>query len=153
MITVCNTEATAIEDNYSKLESDSALAVGYSYSAIQGEYVIDAQVVMGKDVTVELADFMRDVDYTAGADTDSYRFAEIANATEGSYLLDKPVTAYYYRDVVYDDKVAIATVTPLMTDEWHYTGFKIAADSRERNLTATLSVRILDRSSANNATA
>ena len=151
MITVCNTEATAIEDNYSKLESDSALAVGYSYSAIQGEYVIDAQVVMGKDVTVELADFMRDVDYTAGADTDSYRFAEIANATEGSYLLDKPVTAYYYRDVVYDDKVAIATVTPLMTDEWHYTGFKIAADSRERNLTATLSVRILDRSSANNA--
>ena len=152
MITVKNTEVTAIEAGYSKFESESSQAVGYEFVVgSDGNYVINAQVVQNKDVTVNLADFMRDADYSATVDTDSYRFAEIANMGADRYLLNKPVTAYYYRDEAYDVKDEIATVTPILDNEWYYTGFTISAISRERNLTATLYVRILDRSSQTTA--
>lgn len=145
MLTVCNTQATAIAD-YSQYDSTSN--VGYTFRReSDDEYIIDAQVIKGSDVTVNLSDFMRDDDIKPQSDLDSYAF--VSSEVEHfpcKYLLDSTLTVMYYADQSYSQAIPIADIKPIFTDKWHYTGFKITAVSELRNYTASAYVRIVDRS-------
>ncbi len=141
-ITVCNSPVSAV-DEYSEFDSDG---VGYELiRESEKEFVIDAKVLADKDVTVNLADIMLDDDFVAGSDADSYMFAPVSGKEDHEYLLDKPVVAYYYEDVVYDKKFELAEVAPIGSGV-RFTGFRISAISTERNLQASILVRVVDRS-------
>lgn len=146
-ITVVNTPV-AVKDGlpYEKYDAEG---VGYAlWKADGGEnkYTLDAKVQYGAGLTVELKDFMTDADYTVGGDTDSYRYVgKENNETNYEYVVDGAVTAVHYTDIAFGDKIDLATVTPL-GDAWHRTGIRIDPVSATRGYTATVLLRIVDRS-------
>ncbi|MDE7463842.1 MAG: hypothetical protein K2M48_02335, partial [Clostridiales bacterium] len=155
-ITVCNTPLTSsqvIEGEH----IDARTGVGYTFerntsSPYDNEYILNASVMKGTDLTVNLTDILEDVDYKLGGNTDSYKFVKggegDAHQSNFPYLLDAPEKAIYYTDIEYGEHRDLATVTPIYTKyltDLNYTGFTINAESSVRNSTGSLRLHIVDR--------
>ncbi len=147
-ITVGNTGATGKTDRYDYDVNNGN--VGYSFRRYDlNEYIIDAQILYGRDLTINLADIVEDADYVAGGDVDSFVFGAArvgAGVNENMYLVDEPITALYYTDVIAGQYIELARLSAV-GDKQHRTGIKLSALATSRSYMATAYVRILDRAS------
>lgn len=147
-IVVGNTGATGKADHYEYDELNGN--VGYSFHRYDlNEYVIDAQILYGRDLTLDLVDIVEDADYVAGGDADSFVFGTArvgAGVNDSMYLVDEPITAIYYTDAIAGEYINLAQLSAV-GDKGHRTGIRLSALATSRSYTATAYVRILDRSS------
>ena len=156
-ITVVNSPITAKEEfSWSDPENES---VNYTFSRNYGssydnEYVLNADVVYGTDLTIRLDDFLIDADYIKNTDNDSFVLVEGVHRLSGSYsyLTNRPVTAVFYEDDVYGYPQDLATVTPVYTGsgtgaQLSYTAITIHAETNLRERKGTLYLCVMDRAS------
>ncbi|MCH5351072.1 MAG: hypothetical protein J1F39_03785 [Clostridiales bacterium] len=143
MITVRNTKMTASTQAVEIKDNNN---IGYSFTQANPEmYKLDVNVVYGRDVTINLADFIVDPDYEQGYDYDSYRFVQGTSKSPYQYVLEEPLIAYYYTNIVYDEKIELALIEPIGPDKNHRTGLLISALSTSRNFAGRAYIKIIDR--------
>ena len=151
MVTVRNTPLTgkSLYNYY-----DDQTGVYYEFekdttSEHNNEYILRANVLKGRDLTVRISDILVDNDYKLGGNTDSFKFigGNSEHHTSFKYLLNEPIKAIYYTDIEAGRSEELATVTPIYTGETElrYTGFTINAESSVRNSTGSLRLHIIDR--------
>lgn len=147
MLTIINTDVTTV-DNFGKSDENG---VGYEFYADEYDaYRMEVTLRYGIKLEVDLDEFMRDADIIEGADTDSYRYVNATASSTQTYLLDEPDYARAYElnpnGTINPDKFTdVALVEPL-GDKTARTGIRFNAVTTQRNLTATIFVRIIDRS-------
>lgn len=154
-ITVVNSPVSA-KENYST-QSGGNNSVGYSFvrnfgSAYDNEYILDARVVYGSDLTIRLDDFILDNDYIKNTNNDSFVLVEGSHRVSYSYLTDKPLKAVFYEDELYGEPIDLATVTPLYDGngsgaQLRYYAITIHAETTLRECTGSVYLCVMDRSS------
>ena len=146
-LTIHNTDVTTV-DYFGKNDENG---VGYMFTADEYDaYRMEVTLRYGKQLDVELDEFMHDADIIDGADTDSYRYVNATASSTQTYLVDTPDYARAYElkpdGTINPDKFTeVALVEPL-GDKNARTGIRFNAVTTQRNLTATIYVRIIDRS-------
>ncbi len=143
MLTVCNTKTTAADEVIEKKDDNN---IGYTFSKVNEDmYRLDINVVKNCDLTVNLTDFIVDADYVSGSDYDSYRFVSGEAKPPYNYIVSEVVTAYYYTNILYDEKIALAEISPVGRDANHRTGLMIKAISTTRSYAGKAYLRVIDR--------
>ncbi len=148
-ITIENSDFTVKPDAI-KSSIDSR-GIGYSLESSDSgkdyEYVIDTYVSKDIDpVTLNVIEWFDDPDFTTVTrDTDSYRLVANNGVNEDKYLTKDSAPLNVYAE---DDTTVIGTLTPVFAngDEYHFTGFTVAAASWMRGFMGTAYVRVIDRS-------
>ena len=148
MMTIVNDPTTA-KESYSSFDPQTDVGYTFARDIINDRYRLDAQIMYSSDLTVSLADILVDNDVIKNTDSDSFMFVDgdvDFEYTKPVFMVDSPVTAYYYTDAQLGIREEIALVTPLGGDKWHKSGFRIHALSQRRGATATIYARAIDRS-------
>ena len=143
MITVRNTKSSPVTEAFDRKDENN---IGYSFSQVNPEmYRLDVNVVQGRDVTINLNDLIVDPDYVYGNDYESYRFVKGVDNDPYEYVLDEPIIAYHYTNILYDLKIELALIEPIGPDVNHRTGLLISALSTTRNYAGKAYIKIIDR--------
>ena len=138
---------------------DEETQVGYSFGHDSNdEPVIDVRLRYGTPLEVNLADFLRDNDMDDDYDADSYRFVLPQSQGGYTYLTDEEISVNWYDTDEngvpnLDFYKELAKAAPVGADSMHRTGILFTAAETERNITATVYVRVIDRSANANVAA
>ncbi|MDE6028693.1 MAG: hypothetical protein K2F90_00010, partial [Clostridiales bacterium] len=148
-LTIHNSDVGTV-DSY--LDIDSQTQVGYMFGRDDNdELVMNVQLRYGAPFTVELADILTDADMSSDYDSDSYRFVLPKSQGGYTYMTDETVDVVWYAtdsegNPNLDNTRKLATAEPIGSDNLHRTGIRFNAVATERDLTATVYVRVIDRS-------
>ena len=148
-LTIHNSDIGMV-DTYTDI--DTQTMVGYVFARNDDdEYVMNVQLRYSTPLTVNLSDILVDNDTASAYDADSYRFVLPKSQGGYTYLTDERINVDWYeldsegRPNI-DNTKTLATATPLGEDSMHRTGILFEAVATERDLTATVYVRVIDRS-------
>lgn len=131
---------------------DEETQVGYTFlRGDNDEPTINVRLRYGVPLEISLADFLIDNDMDSNYDADSYRFVLPESQGGYTYLTDERIEVNSYPigpDGIpnIDDPKQLAFAEPIGADSMHRTGILFTASETERNITATVYVRIIDRS-------
>ncbi|MCH5155750.1 MAG: hypothetical protein J1F69_04010 [Clostridiales bacterium] len=145
-----NNSASSTVDSYSYEDENNT--VGYAFGRdLNDDYVMNVRLRYGVALEVNLDDILIDADMDENYDADSYRFVLPKSQGGYTYLTDNEIEVNWYdmgpdgRPNI-DTAKTLATAAPIGKDSLHRTGIIFKATETERDLTATVYVRILDRS-------
>lgn len=130
---------------------DAQTQVGYIFGRdAADERVMNVQLRYGIPLEVSLSDILTDNDTDSAYDADSYRFVLPKSQGGYTYITDKKENVNWYEldsngKPNIDNTKTLATAEPVGEDSLHVTGILFNAVATERDLAATVYVRIIDR--------
>lgn len=152
MMTVRNSPVSALNEVYTDFDTETRVGFEFRPTASADgdddyDCTVEARVLQNGTLTVNIADFLTDPDYTRGGDTDSYMFVGFVKDTRlYNTLIKDPVTAINIGDSSTSEAEDVALVSALFDDDAHFKGFTVKSLSTKRELTGTVYLRIVDRS-------